>query len=378
MKNILKTFLFSLIVCSVVPACSEHDYSESSNDETGSIRFNVQWSGAPSLTDEVSANTRALDCQASNIETVTFEIVDINDRLLAEDSWECIVGEGIVYGVPAGIDRKLIVEGKDNQDRVLYRGEEEGIVVTAGEHEDVETVICEPVEIIEYAYLQYRTYADVNRDPEYRGWIDFTKEGNPIELFDIPQVSLKNSSGNTVSVSKKTFYSFASYYGEWNDSTSSVEFTDLFYDSGFTIEFPEGTSLPSGNYTYEATTSQETQITTTLFFPGETVLPTVDVSSMNHEWQGDNSLYLSWINPSGDYDKLRIVVLDQDYNEILYVTLPADMNDLMVPADIIQSLTDLTQLNSANWVVQTRSYTDDNNNYARGYSMNADIPSWQP
>jgi len=377
MKNILKSFLFSLIIISFIPACGENDYQEPGDDETGSISFNVEWTGAPSLVEEASLFTRALDCQASNIDIVTFEIVDSYDRRLARDSWACIAGEGTVYGVPAGTDRKLIVEGKDDQNRALYRGEIEGIVVTAGKHTDVETVTCDPVEIIDYAYLQYRTFAD-GRDPEYRGWIDFTKEGNPIELFDIPQVSLKNPSGNTVSVSKKTFYSFASYYGEWNDSTSSVEFTDLFIDSGFTIEFPIGTSLPPGDYTYEATTSQETQITITLFFPGETVLPTVDVSSMNHEWQGDSSLYLSWANPSGDYDKLRIVILDQFYNEILYVTLPADMNDLMVPADIIQNLTDLTQMNSASWVVQTRSYTNDNNNYARGYSMSAVIPSWQP
>ena len=83
-------------------------------------------------------------------------------------------GEGTVDGVPAGTDRKLIVEGKDNQDRVLYRGVVTGIPVTAGEHYEVEeAVTCDPVEIIEYAYLQYRTYADVNIAPEYRGWIEF-------------------------------------------------------------------------------------------------------------------------------------------------------------------------------------------------------------
>jgi len=378
MKNILKTFLFSLIVCSFVPACSESDYSGPSNDETGSISFNVQWSGAPSLTDEISFNTRALDCQASNIETVIFEIVNIDDRLIAKDSWECIERKGTVYAVPAGTDRKLIVEGQDDQVRVLYRGEVEGIVVTAGEHTEVETVTCEPVEIIEYAYLQYRTYED--RIPEYRGWINFSREGNPIELFDIPQVSLKGPSGNTVSVSEKAFYSYAYYNGKWNESTSIVDFSGPIYESGFTIKFFEETSLPGGNYTYEAITSQETLITTTLFFPSETTLPTVDVNSMNHEWQSGNSLYLSWENPSGDYEKLRVVVSDQDYNELLYVTLPADLNNLIVPADIVQNITVLKHPNSAIWGVQTRSYTTtpDKNNYARGYSMYADIPSWQP
>jgi len=119
MKNILQAFLFSLIVIILIPACSENDYQEATSDETGSISFNVEWIGAPSLTEKTSVYTRALDCQASNIDTVTFEIRDENDNPLADDSWECSIGEGTVSGVPAGTNRKLIVEGKDNQDRVL-------------------------------------------------------------------------------------------------------------------------------------------------------------------------------------------------------------------------------------------------------------------
>ena len=375
MKNILQAFLFSLIVISLIPACSENDYQESTSDETGSISFNVEWIGAPSLTEKTSVYTRALDCQASNIDTVTFEVLDENDSPLADDSWECIAGEGIVYGVPAGASRKLIVEGKDLQNRVLYRGIVTDIVVTAGEHEDVETVICEPVVIIEFAFLQYRTYKDW--DPQYRGWIDFTIEGNPIDMSDITQITLKkNSTGHPVFISSTSLYSDSHYTGSWNDLTSSVDFSGPNFYIGFLINFPVETSLLPGNYTYEATTSQEDLLSITLNFPEETTQPTISNADMNYEWRIDNSLYLSWISPIGNFDDLRIVLTDQNDQDLLYVTLPVDTNELTVPSDIIQNITDLKNPNEANWVIQTRSFTTtiDKNNYARGYSSFVNIP----
>ena len=376
MKNILKAFLFSLIVCSFVPACSESDYSGPSNDETGSISFNVEWRGAPTLPEENSTYTRALNCQESKIDTVTFEVLDENDNPLADDSWECIAGEGIVYGVSAGASRKLIVEGKDLQNRVLYRGIVTDIVVTAGEHEDVETVICEPVAIIDYAFLQYRTYED--NVPTYKGWIDFTIGGNLIDMSDITQITLKDPTGTPEYLSGTTFYSDSHYSGSWNDLTSSMDFSGPNYYNGFLINFPVETSLVPGDYTYEATTSQEDLLSITLNFPGETTLPTISNADMNYEWRIDNSLYLSWISPVGDFDDLRIILADQDFRDLLYITLPVDANELTVPSSIIQNITDLKHPNSAKWIVQTRSFTEtiDENNYARGYSSFVNIP-WQ-
>ena len=384
MKNILQSFLFSLIVISLIPACSENDYQESTSDETGSISFNVEWIGAPSLTEKASVYTRSLDCEASNVDTVTFEVLNENDHFLTGDSWGCSARNGTVSDVLAGTDRKLIVEGKDNQERVLYRGGgETSFDVTAGQDTNVGEVACDPVEIIDYAFLQYRTYED--QDPQYRGWIDFSKEGNPIEMSDITQIALINSAGNTVYlgvigvVSGASYYSDSHYSGTWNDSTSSVEFSGPSYYTGFTIGFPE-TSLPSGDYTYEATTSQEEILSITVFFPGETPLPTVSNADMNYAWS-DNSLSLSWVIPEGEggFDDLRIILMDQDFRDLLYVTLPVDANELTVPSGIIQDITDLKNPNEAIWIIQTRSFTTtiDENNYARGYSSFVNIP-WQP
>ena len=166
----------------------------------------------------------------------------------------------------------------------------------------------------------------------------------------------------------------------WNYLTSSVEFSGPTFYSGFSINFSAGALLPSGNYTYEVTTSQEEEpLSITLYFPGETTLPTVSDANMNWEWRSGNSLYLSWISPADDFDQLRIALYDKDFSDLLHVTLPVDAYELTVPGDIIQDITDLKNPTEANWIIQTRSFTTtiDENNYARGYSSFVNIP-WQP
>jgi formylglycine-generating enzyme required for sulfatase activity len=376
MKKNFKAPFFMLIACACIFSCGEYEYSTSDSDETGSLGFQVEWRGAPTLK-EGRTSARALDCVASNIETVTFEIVDINDNLLATDSWSCSIGQGIVYGVPAGTDRKLIVEGKDIQERVLYRGIVEGIVVVAGGHEDVATVVCDPTAIIDFAFLQYRSYED--SASIYRGWIDFLKDGHPIDMSDITQISLKNESGSSIYLSGTNFFSTSQFNGVWNDTTSSVDYSGPSYYAGFSIGFDSETSLPAGNYTYEAMTSQDYLVSTTLYFPGETILPTVDDASMNYEWLVDDSLHLTWVTPVGTFNQLRLVLLDQDFGDLLYVKLPTNANELTIPGDMIQDMTYFKNPNDVYWTIQTRSYTatSDKNNYARGYSNFVTIP-WQP
>jgi hypothetical protein len=91
---------------------------------------------------------------------------------------------------------------------------------------------------------------------------------------------------------------------------------------------------------------------------------------MNYEWLGDGGLRLTWSNPPGAYDQLRIVLTDQTGNDILYVQLPTDKEELVIPREWIQQISALIHPVSVGWVVQTRAYTntDDHNNYARGIS----------
>jgi hypothetical protein len=68
--------------------------------------------------------------------------------------------------------------------------------------------------------------------------------------------------------------------------------------------------------------------------------------------------------------------MDQDWDDLLSVRLPPDKEELTVPSEWIQQISDLKDPSSANWQIQTRLNAD-NNNYARGYSDNVEIP-WNP
>jgi hypothetical protein len=221
-------------------------------------------------------------------------------------------------------------------------------------------------------YLQYRTFEDGNN--QYRGWLEFTKYKEPIDESDITQIELKDSEGNPVTLDGTTFWPYSYFSGDWNEENSSVEFSGPYYGSGFSIRFPEETKLLAGTYTYEATTSQADLLTLTRDFPYAMVLPVVDDDSMKYEWLGDGGLHLTWSVPVINHDELRIVLMDQDGNDLLYVKLPADKEELTIPAEWIQEITDLKNPSAAIWQVQTRSYAADGNHYARGYSDDVDIP----
>ena len=222
-------------------------------------------------------------------------------------------------------------------------------------------------------YLQYRTRSDASN--EYRGWLEFTKNNNPIDVSDITLIELKDGTGNPVPINDPTFYADSSFWGGWNDTTSSVDFSGPHYSSGFSIGFPAETNLPAGNYTYEAITSIGDLLTLTRNFPGETILPVVDAASMNYEWLIDGGLRLTWSVPaSGAYDQLRIVLMDQDWSDLLYVRLPVDKEELTIPGGWIQQMTNFKNPSAAIWLIQTRSYMADGNNYARGYSDVVNIP----
>jgi len=225
-----------------------------------------------------------------------------------------------------------------------------------------------------YAYLQYRSYPDASHS--YRGWVDFTKLGDPIVETDITQIVLKNMLGNLVSLNDIIFWNALSYYGVWNDLTSSIDFSGPYQYSGFSIGFPDGTSLASGTYTYEANTAQGDLLPYSLYFPGETPLPVVDAASMDYQWQSDDSLHLTWVAPTGDFDQIRIYILDQDWQDVLSVKLPVDANNMTIPNEWIQNIDNTHNPSSLNWEIHTRSFTttDDDNQYARGYSNNVMVP----
>lgn len=225
-------------------------------------------------------------------------------------------------------------------------------------------------------YLQYRTYSNADNN-QYRTWLGFTKNGAPIQQSDITDIILEDSSSTEVSFNSPNFYASDYFWGEWNESTSSVDFSGPHAYSGFSISFPDETSLSEDDYTYEATTSQGDTLTLTIDFPGgEPPSPVVDLANMSYLWNGDGSLSVAWSIPDGTFDEFRIVFLDQDGDDLLSVRMPSDSTELTIPSGWIQQITDHKNPSATNWEIQTR-LTDNDNNYARGYSGTVEIP-WNP
>ncbi len=227
--------------------------------------------------------------------------------------------------------------------------------------------------ILSYAYIQYRSRETGSN--QYRGWCDIVRQNGLSVPGDITEIAIKDSTGNEVAVEGASYYgsSVGYFSGSYNTATSSVDYSGPNPSSGYSIRFPEGTVIPAGIYTYEATTSENETLTYSVNFSGMEALPFVNSSSMAYIWETDGSLSLSWDNPEGSYDQIRVALYDQDWNDLLYISLPNTLETVTIPASVVQDITNALHPSSGLWEVQTRS-SSDGNNHARGYSATLDLP----
>jgi len=223
------------------------------------------------------------------------------------------------------------------------------------------------------SYIQYRTVTNTTFN-SYRGWLGFTKNGDPIAESDVTEIVVKDSSGSSIGVRKDDFgfYTGTYYIGTWNNATSTVDYSGPDFDTGFWIEFPD--AIDADDYTYEVTSAEGETLSTTLDYPGQVALPVVDAGTMAFEWLTNGDLRLTWTNPQGDYDQLRVVLQEEGW-EFLYVSLPSSAQELTIPSAQVQNMTDLANPSEASWRMQTRSYHQ-GMNYARGVSDTVSIP-WE-
>ena len=126
----------------------------------------------------------------------------------------------------------------------------------------------------------------------------------------LKKLSLKKVTVDTVPLDSVNYHFLVYYIGEWNPSTSSVDFSGPTFYSGFTIGFPGGFELLEDDYTWEVTTSEDVVVKEPISYPGKKELPLVNSATMTSEWLVDDSLKLSWTNPAnnspGDYDEVVV------------------------------------------------------------------------
>jgi hypothetical protein len=118
-----------------VTACGDADKPSSG---TGSITFNVEWIGAPTLDDASDSNvTKALDCVAAGVSSVEAIVYNSSGNSIATGGpWVCTVGSGTIYDVDAGSNYTVSIIGRNIPDEIVYWGDKTGITVTANQSND--------------------------------------------------------------------------------------------------------------------------------------------------------------------------------------------------------------------------------------------------
>lgn len=91
---------------------------------------------------------------------------------------------------------------------------------------------------------------------------------------------------------------------------------------------------------------------------------------MTSVWNSDDSLTLSWTEPSETFGQTRIYFYDENGSDFFNAQIAPGVEEVTLSATLIQKLTDDSELQSASsidWRMYTRSYSGDNN-YARSIS----------
>jgi len=230
---------------------------------------------------------------------------------------------------------------------------------------------------ISWNRLQYRTRNNSDNNGHSSGLIVLKADGTLVDEADVTQIELKNPDGNVIT-SEGGYFGKDPVFVAWIYEGSSSLF-DKGLDS---ISYfgppllPDITDFPAGNYIYRVTTADGSLLTSTVAYPGDTVLPVPDTSAMTHQWLGDGSLKLTWENPAGNYDQIKLVASDQDWLDLFRITTPPSVNTVTLPKWAVDEMSAIHGAvpTSAQWHIQTRTYGDRGFDYARGQSDSVEIP----
>ncbi len=161
-------FLLVAVMVLTLTGCNGSS-GEAEYGETGSVAFSLKWpdqtrTGASAAAsgsgisrfqegaDGYTAMALSDDCDARGVETVAVEVSDAQERLLAQASFDCEAGEGVIDHVTVGEDRFFKVSGLDASGNERFRGEKTGVVIESGENDvgviEMVNVTSAPIAVI--------------------------------------------------------------------------------------------------------------------------------------------------------------------------------------------------------------------------------------
>ncbi len=217
-------------------------------------------------------------------------------------------------------------------------------------------------------FVQYRTFENAANN-RYQGYIDYKSGSENIGRFDVASVQLKDPSGIAYDVAT-SFYSSKYLAAQWDATQSDFGASSPSGNSGYSFNLT-GLTVDPGDYTFSTTLTSGQTLDTVVNVPTQVALPVVASASMTYMWNADNSLTLSWAEPTaGSFDQYRIVLSDQNgAGDIFYGKVAPGTTEVTLSASLLAEIAVNAGLTSpqVGWVMQTRNYTG-TNNYARGIS----------
>jgi len=219
---------------------------------------------------------------------------------------------------------------------------------------------------IEWPYIQYRVIENEERG-FFRGWFDVTKNDMPVEEDEIRSITVTDSGGNIMDISDKGFHPYVFY--RFDCVTGACSEYGPTFRSGFYMNFED--DLATGSYWIEIETV-DGQAEKYVYYFGKLELPVVNSASMTSRYD-NRDLVLNWINPINqdnwqEVDELRILLIDDIGQEILYVAANKNDQSITIPSRILANAEAIYGTNFTEWGVQTRAFDPNGMDYARGYS----------
>jgi hypothetical protein len=130
---VFHSILCSLVCISLVVslfACSGGGGSGSSSSGksgTGGIAFSLNWKGSAANNTESS-----FDICATGVATITANVYNSSNALVASGSWPCAAHTGTINSVPAGSNYSVIGEALDSSNSITWAGQLPNINVNPG------------------------------------------------------------------------------------------------------------------------------------------------------------------------------------------------------------------------------------------------------
>jgi hypothetical protein len=142
-------FFSALLVAGLflINGCGNSSGAGETKSRAGNLSFSIKMPDSIEKIRTGVSMAASIDCAGLGIETVTAEIRDSGDKLIAynADPWNCADGQGNLLSVEPGSDYTLNIFLKDSQGRNIMTGSKTGITVEPDTMTDAGTVEVKPV-----------------------------------------------------------------------------------------------------------------------------------------------------------------------------------------------------------------------------------------